>query len=152
LSLTYHLDYGPGGIIPPQVFSMKLTPDSFVEELAATRTFILESEVQDLRQRGYGSQATYEDLLVIGPQGPIGNTLRYPDEPARHKLLDLVGDLFLMNCDLRGRIVAMRSGHALNHRLVRRLMDQATGVGAMVAGSIRQATSALESGAHSRRP
>ena len=139
LSLTYHLDYGPGGIIPPQVFSMKLTPDSFVEELAATRTFILESEVQDLRQRGYGSQATYEDLLVIGPQGPVGNTLRFADEPARHKLLDLVGDLFLMNCDVHGRIVAMRSGHTLNHRLVRRLLEQAASAGTVVRGAVRQA-------------
>ena len=139
LSLTYHLDYGPGGIIPPQVFNMKLTPDSFVEELAATRTFILESEVPDLRQRGYGSQATYEDLLVIGPQGPIGNTLRYPDEPARHKLLDLVGDLFLMNCDVHGRVVAMRSGHTLNHRLVRRLLEQAASAGTLVRGAVHHA-------------
>jgi len=139
LSLTYHLDYGPGGAIPPQIFSLKLTPDSFVEELATTRTFILESEVEDLRQRGYGPQATYEDLLVIGPEGPINNTYRFPDEPARHKLLDIVGDLFLLNCDLRGRIVAMRSGHLHNHRLIRRLLDQAAGMGSTVAGAMRQA-------------
>ena len=139
LSLTYHLDYGNNAVIPPQVFNLKLTPDHFVSELATTRTFILESEVPALRQRGYGSQATYEDLLVIGPNGPVGNTYRYPDEPARHKLLDIVGDLFLMNCDVRGRIVAMRSGHALNHRLVRRLLEQAAGLGMVVRGSIRQA-------------
>ena len=139
LCLTDHLDYGPAGIIPPQVFTLKLTPDTFVEELAATRTFILEPEVQDLRQRGYGPQATYEDLLVIGPSGPINNTYRFPDEPARHKLLDIVGDLFLLNCDLRGRIVAMRSGHGLNHRLVRRLLEQAAGMGTLIAGAARQA-------------
>jgi UDP-3-O-[3-hydroxymyristoyl] N-acetylglucosamine deacetylase/3-hydroxyacyl-[acyl-carrier-protein] dehydratase len=140
LSITYHLDYGPQGIIPPQIFNLKLAPEAFVEELAVARTFVLESDVPGLRSRGYGAQASYENVLVIGPEGPIGgHPLRYADEPVRHKMLDLVGDLFLMNCDLRGRIVAMRSGHALNHRLVRRLMDQATGVGAMVAGSIRQA-------------
>jgi UDP-3-O-[3-hydroxymyristoyl] N-acetylglucosamine deacetylase/3-hydroxyacyl-[acyl-carrier-protein] dehydratase len=140
LSITYHLDYGPQGIIPPQVFNLKLAPEAFVEELAVARTFVLESEVPDLRSRGYGAQASYENVLVIGPEGPVGgHPLRYADEPVRHKMLDLVGDLFLMNCDLRGRIVAMRSGHALNHRLVRRLMDQAAGVGAMVRGSIRQA-------------
>ena len=44
LQLTYHLDYGPGGVIPPQVFSLKLTPDAFVEELATTRTFILDTD------------------------------------------------------------------------------------------------------------
>jgi UDP-3-O-[3-hydroxymyristoyl] N-acetylglucosamine deacetylase / 3-hydroxyacyl-[acyl-carrier-protein] dehydratase len=138
LALTYDLDYGPQATIPPQVFHLKLTPDTFVSELAATRTFILESEVADLRQRGYGSQAGYQDLLVIGPEGPINNTLRFPDEPARHKMLDLVGDLFLTNCDLRGRIVAMRSGHSLNHRLVRRLLEQASAMGTLRRGAIRQ--------------
>jgi UDP-3-O-[3-hydroxymyristoyl] N-acetylglucosamine deacetylase / 3-hydroxyacyl-[acyl-carrier-protein] dehydratase len=138
LALTYDLDYGASSIVPAQVFHLKLTPDSFVSELAASRTFILDSEVAGLRQRGYGPQASYEDLLVIGPQGPIGNTYRFPDEPSRHKMLDLVGDLFLTNCDLRGRIVAMRSGHTLNHRLVRRLLEQASGMGAMRRGTIRQ--------------
>ena len=138
LALTYDLDYGETAVIPPQVFHLKLTPDTFVSELAATRTFILESEVADLRQRGYGSQASYQDLLVIGPEGPIGNTLRFADEPARHKMLDLVGDLFLTNFDLRGRIVAMRSGHSLNHRLVRRLLEQASSMGTARRGAIRQ--------------
>jgi UDP-3-O-[3-hydroxymyristoyl] N-acetylglucosamine deacetylase/3-hydroxyacyl-[acyl-carrier-protein] dehydratase len=139
LSLTYHLDYGPGAVIPPQVVHLKLTPESFIEELATTRTFILESEVEDLRKRGYGLEATYEDLLVIGRDGPIGNTLRYPDEPARHKMLDLVGDLFLLNGDPRGRIVAMRSGHALNHRVIRRLLEQASGRSRTTGGAGGQA-------------
>jgi len=139
LSLTYHLDYGPTGVVPPQVFSLTLTPDTFVSELAATRTYVLESEVPDLRQRGYGAQASYEDLLVIGPRGPINNTYRFPDEPSRHKMLDLVGDLFLLGCDLKGRIVAMQSGHALNHRFVRRLLEQAAAMGTLVRGAMRQA-------------
>jgi UDP-3-O-[3-hydroxymyristoyl] N-acetylglucosamine deacetylase/3-hydroxyacyl-[acyl-carrier-protein] dehydratase len=129
LTITYHLDYGDGAVIPPQLFHLRLNPDTFVEELAASRTFILAAEVEHLRQRGYGPEATYEDLLVFGAQGPINNTLRFPDEPARHKVLDLVGDLFLMNCDVRGRIVAMQSGHTLNHRLIRRLLQQAAGGG-----------------------
>jgi len=139
LTLTYHLDYGPEGVIPPQIFHVKLTPETFVEELAATRTYILESEVEDLRQRGYGPHATYEDLLVIGEAGPINNTYRFNDEPARHKMLDLVGDLFLLNADLHGRIVAMGSGHVLNHRFIRRLLEQAAHRGEAPAAARRQA-------------
>jgi len=138
LSLTYHLDYGQDGVIPPQIVNVKLTPESFAEDLATTRTFILESEVEDLRQRGYGPHASYEDLLVIGGDGPINNTYRFPDEPARHKILDLVGDLFLLNADLRCRVVAMGSGHALNHRFVRRLLEQAAHRGESAAAG-RQA-------------
>ncbi len=125
LTITYHLDYGDSSVVPPQVFHVRLNPDTFVQELAASRTFIFEDDVEQLRRRGYGPAATYEDLLVFGRDGPINNTLRFPDEPARHKVLDLVGDLFLMNCDVRGRIVAMQSGHTLNHRLIRRLLQQA---------------------------
>ncbi|HUX01653.1 MAG: UDP-3-O-acyl-N-acetylglucosamine deacetylase [Phycisphaerae bacterium] len=124
LVLTYHLDYGSHSGIEPQVCHLRLTPDAFVRDLAASRTFILESDIADLRRRGYGHDVTYQDLLVFGPEGPIENTLRFPDEPARHKLLDLVGDLFLLNCDVQGRIVAVKSGHTLNHRLLRRLQDQ----------------------------
>ena len=139
LAVTFHLDYGPGGVIPPQIFSTRVTPDTFVEELAATRTYILEAEVEDLRQRGYGPHATYEDLLVIGSAGPVNNTYRFPDEPARHKILDLLGDLFLLNADLDGRIVAMQSGHALNHRLIRRLLEQAAHTGEAPPAARRQA-------------
>ena len=59
------------------------------------------------------------DLLVFGPKGPIENTLRFADEPARHKVLDIVGDLSLLGQDLRGHVVAYRSGHPLNVELVR---------------------------------
>ena len=141
LTITYHLDYGDGSVIQPQVFHIQLNPDTFVAELAASRTFILEQDVEHLRQRGYGAEATYDDLLVFGAEGPINNTLRFPDEPARHKILDLVGDLFLMNCDVRGRIVAMQSGHTLNHRLIRRLLQQAAGAG---AGSRAVTTPAMD--------
>lgn len=137
LTLTYHLDYGPEAVIPPQVFHLRLSPEAFVSELAASRTFILESDVAELRSRGYGPQATYEDLLVYGQDGPINNTLRFPDEPVRHKMLDLVGDLFLLGYDLRGHIVAMRSGHSLNHRLIRRLKEQVTRGTATVGGTVQ---------------
>jgi UDP-3-O-[3-hydroxymyristoyl] N-acetylglucosamine deacetylase/3-hydroxyacyl-[acyl-carrier-protein] dehydratase len=139
LVLTYHLDYGPESVIPPQMCHLRLTPDTFVEDLAASRTFILDSEVEELRRRGYGPEVTYQDLLVFGSEGPIENTLRFPDEPARHKMLDLVGDLFLLNRDVRGRIVAVKSGHALNHRLIRRLQDQGAGRAAGTLGQTRPA-------------
>jgi UDP-3-O-acyl-N-acetylglucosamine deacetylase len=60
-------------------------------------------------------------MLVFGPEGPIENELRWPDEPARHKLLDLIGDLALAGRPIRARITARRSGHALNHDAARRL-------------------------------
>ena len=62
-------------------------------------------------------------MLVIGKEGPIDNELRFEDEPVRHKLLDLIGDLALTGRAIQGRILAVRSGHALNHALARKLLD-----------------------------
>src|SRR5262249_62232550 len=102
---------------------------SCAQALACCRTFLLEAEAADLRAQGLGSRTTTADLLVFGPRGPIDNTLRFADEPARHKVLDLVGDLSLLGADLCGHVVAYRSGHPLNVELVGVLSRLAGGVG-----------------------
>lgn len=66
---------------------------------------------------------------MFGRGGPIDNAVRFADEPGRHKILDLLGDLALCGFDLAGHIVAYRSGHALNVELARRLTVLACGSG-----------------------
>jgi UDP-3-O-acyl N-acetylglucosamine deacetylase len=117
LMLSYRLDYGPAGPIPPQAHTLELTPENFVREVASCRTFLTEPEAHALRGQGIGRHLTPADVLVFGRAGPVGNRLRFADEPARHKVLDLVGDLALCGFDLAGHVVAYRSGHALNARL-----------------------------------
>jgi UDP-3-O-acyl-N-acetylglucosamine deacetylase len=92
-------------------------------DLAGCRTFLLEAEAAEFRRQGLGARLTPADLLVFGRRGPIDNRLRYANEPARHKVLDLIGDLSLLGCDLCGHIVAYRSGHPLNVELVRGLAE-----------------------------
>src|SRR5262245_9753259 len=123
LTLSYHLDYGRGAAIPPQSFCVGLSADSFRNELSASRTFLLEAEASALRAAGIGVRTTEADLLLFGRDGVVGNTLRYPDECARHKVLDMVGDLALLGCDLHGFVVAYRSGHQTNAALGRRLLE-----------------------------
>lgn len=121
LSLSYFLDYGPDVSIPRQSSSIVLTPESFIHDISRCRTFLLESEAHALRSQGIGRHLTAAEVLVFGPRGPIDNPLRHADEPARHKILDLIGDLALCGFDLVGHIVAYRSGHALNIELAKRL-------------------------------
>lgn len=123
LVLSYNLDYGRQSPIGAQSLFLDITPESFRDELATSRTFLLAEEAKSLRRAGVGARTTEADLLVFGPDGPIGNTLRFPDECVRHKMLDLVGDLALANADLIGHVVAHRSGHQLNAELVRSLLD-----------------------------
>jgi UDP-3-O-acyl N-acetylglucosamine deacetylase len=124
LYLSYFLDYGLSSPLARQLHTQALTPASFVHDLAPCRTFILEEEAAELRRLGLGTRTRVTDLLVFGPRGPIDNTLRFANEPARHKVLDLVGDLSLLGADLCGHIVAYRSGHPFNVELVRQMNQQ----------------------------
>ena len=115
----YRLDYGCSSDIPAQQYQAALTPETFRTDIAPSRTFMLKSEADWLLAQGFGWRATLADLLVFGPDGPLGNRLRFADECARHKTLDMIGDLALAGCDLVGRFTAYRSGHRLNAELVR---------------------------------
>ena len=124
LELIYELDYGPESPIGRQTYRTVITPDNFEKNIAPARTFVLEREAAELRATGLGAHLNYADILVFGENGPIDNTLRFPDECVRHKVLDLLGDLTLLGRPLVGRVFARKSGHSLNHALVRVLRAQ----------------------------
>jgi UDP-3-O-[3-hydroxymyristoyl] N-acetylglucosamine deacetylase/3-hydroxyacyl-[acyl-carrier-protein] dehydratase len=117
-------DFEAKAPIGRQVLSFHLGDDDFISQLAPARTFVFEEEARELHARGLGQHLTPRDLLVISGTGPIDNEFRFADECARHKVLDLIGDLFLIGRPVRGRIVACKSGHALNHLLAKRLLEQ----------------------------
>ncbi len=122
LSILYDLDYSENSALGRQVYAINLTPEQFITQIAPARTFLLQQEAEYLRQSGYGRHLTYQDILVLGPNGgPIENELRFPDEPVRHKILDLIGDLALLGRRLTGRIVCYKSGHSLNQALVKKI-------------------------------
>ncbi|MCA9079241.1 MAG: UDP-3-O-[3-hydroxymyristoyl] N-acetylglucosamine deacetylase [Planctomycetaceae bacterium] len=120
----YLLNYGPGPI-RPQAFKAHVSPVTFRNELASARTFVLREEVTALQASGIGLRATPANVVVFDTAGPIETTLRYHDECARHKTLDCVGDFALLGADLQGQFIAQRSGHRLNHELIRRLRHAA---------------------------
>ncbi|MCS7306187.1 MAG: UDP-3-O-acyl-N-acetylglucosamine deacetylase [Thermoguttaceae bacterium] len=123
--LEYHLDYGPTSPIGRQTFRTVLTPENFRREIAPARTFLLRQEAEALLAQGLGLRTRPEDLLVFDRHGLINNHLRFADECARHKLLDLIGDLALAGCRFIGEFVAFRSGHRLNGELVQILENLA---------------------------
>ena len=125
LTISYTLDYNHIGL-PPQHYETHVTPDIFCAELAPARTFVLEREAQALLDRGLGKGASAGNIVVIRDDGSILNTtLRFPDEPARHKALDLLGDLQLTGAGLIAKVFAVKSGHADNLRLVEAIRHDA---------------------------
>ena len=126
--IQYDLDYGAGNPIGRQTLEVTLSPRYFHMSLAPSRTFMLQREAAALLAQGLGQRATVNDLLIFDADGPIGNTLRYPDECVRHKILDMVGDFALAGCDLVGRFAAYRSGHRLNAEMVRAIVENQSGL------------------------
>ncbi|MEM7811377.1 MAG: UDP-3-O-acyl-N-acetylglucosamine deacetylase [Planctomycetota bacterium] len=121
LSVRYSLDYGEGSPVRAAEIAFAITPETFATELAPARTFVTTDEIDALKAAGYGTRVTENDVLVLGPGGPVGTDFRLPDECARHKLLDVVGDLALLGRVAAIDVTAVRSGHALNRALARRL-------------------------------
>jgi len=118
--VSYLLSYD-NPAIGTHYFSIVVNEESFEREIAPARTFCLEEEAQELLRRGLGKGADYNNTLVIGKTGPLHTACRFPDEPVRHKILDLIGDLYLLGLPLKGHVVAIKSGHALNMELVKKL-------------------------------
>lgn len=121
----YHLSYDDGTPIEPQTYGVDLTPHRFAAGIAGARTFVTADQAARLRASGVASHVTNQELIVWGPDGPIDNELRYPDECARHKTLDLIGDLALAGVDLVGCFVSFRGGHRLNGRMASHLAQLA---------------------------
>lgn len=119
LTLQYVAAFDEPGIEGGSL-QLEVSPASFVAELAPARTFCLASEAQKLLDLGFGKGATRENTVLLGdPQ----SVQRMSGEPVRHKMLDLLGDLYLLGADLHAHVIATRSGHATNAELVRRLVD-----------------------------
>jgi UDP-3-O-[3-hydroxymyristoyl] N-acetylglucosamine deacetylase/3-hydroxyacyl-[acyl-carrier-protein] dehydratase len=137
--ISYTLNYNHP-LLKAQFMEIIVTPETFQDELAPSRTFCLEEEVEQLQGQGIGQGANYENTLVLGKNGVIKNKLRYEDEFIRHKIVDLLGDLYVLGQPLKGHVIALRSGHSLNLKLIKKIDQQrqrflSAGVG---AGSVPQ--------------
>ena len=123
LHLSYTLDYSSLGL-PPQYVELSLPGGDFGRDVAPARTFVFTSEIEAMQRQGLGQGADPgHNTIVFDGAEPVDAELRFADEPARHKLLDLMGDLFLVGADLAGRVVATKSGHRAHHALVRKLVE-----------------------------
>lgn len=118
--ISYTLSYKDPSI-GTQFYDSVITEEIYEQEIAPARTFCLEEEAAQLLKMGLGKGANYENTLVMGKTGPVKTKLRFPDEPVRHKVMDLIGDLYILGMPLIGHVVAIKSGHALNFELVKKL-------------------------------
>ncbi len=119
LRLTYGIDF-PNSPIQDQWLSWSVNVGSFIDEIAAARTFTREQDIALAREHGLIKGGSLENAIVCTPVA-WHRPLRFENEPVRHKLIDLLGDLSLIGIQLQGHILAYKAGHALHHQLARQL-------------------------------
>ncbi|MCQ9207788.1 MAG: UDP-3-O-acyl-N-acetylglucosamine deacetylase [Omnitrophica bacterium] len=117
--ISYTLDYPEAAL--SQFLNLTINEETFVRELSPCKTFCLENEVNQLRQQGLGQGATVENTIVVGKSGVVKGKATFPDEFARHKVLDLIGDFCLLAPSIKAHIVAVKSGHPLNIKFIKKL-------------------------------
>jgi len=126
-SFEYRLDYGTASLIPEQKSTVLLTPSNYCREIARARTFVTAQQADQLGMSGVGMHVTNQDLIVFDSSGSVlDNQLRFQNECARHKTLDLIGDLAMAGVELVGKFVSFRGGHQLNSQLAGLLATFAT--------------------------
>src|SRR5687767_1250359 len=104
--------------------TIRLTEESFIDEIAPARTFGFLEEVEMMRQQGLALGGSLENAIVIGDTGVLNNALRFEDEFVRHKILDVIGDLSLVGHPVIGHLVAHRGGHALHTAFAARILEE----------------------------
>jgi len=112
--------------LPSQFIELTITPETYLEEIAPARTYAFVEEVEVLKEKGLAAGGSLENALVIGRDGYV-NEPRFPDEPVRHKVLDLLGDLALLGRPFVGRIMAVAGGHSLHLEFVKKLAEEGAG-------------------------
>ena len=121
LALVYVIQYAERPV-GTQMAVFDAAKDDFLACVAGARTFALASEVERLRSAGLARGGSLDNAIVVGERDvQASGGLRFQDEFVRHKLLDLLGDLYLLGVPLNARVTAIKSGHAMHCRLVERL-------------------------------
>jgi UDP-3-O-[3-hydroxymyristoyl] N-acetylglucosamine deacetylase len=124
-NFSLHCDiYFPHPMVGRQTMEIDLTPENYAAEIAPARTFGFEHELDAMRDMGLIRGASLDNAVCF-TRDKVLNTggLRFDDEPCRHKILDLIGDLALIGRPLLGRVIAERAGHAMHAALVSRIMQ-----------------------------
>ena len=98
-----------------------------VKEILPARTFALLKDVEALQARGLIKGGSVDNALVLTDDGYVNQKLRFPNECIRHKLLDLIGDLYLLGRPLHAHVIAAKAGHSLDVSLVKKIIAEKQG-------------------------
>ena len=119
--VTYSISFDHP-LLRHQARTLRITEETFVDDIAPARTFGFLKEVEMLRRQGLALGGSLENAVVVGDTGVLNNALRFDDEFVRHKILDLLGDMALVGHPILGHLVAHRGGHGLHTEFAARVL------------------------------
>lgn len=125
-SVHYYLDY-PAPIGVQEYEYAHQSGEHYKETIAPARTFGFLRDVKKLEEAGLGGGGKLSNFVLIDDEKVVNTPLRFPDEPARHKILDLIGDLYLLGRPIRARVTARKSGHTQNIALIKKISERLHG-------------------------
>ncbi len=108
----------------PQFATWEISEETYINEIAPARSFCFEAEIEALQALGIGKGASYENVLVVKDDGETSSDLRFQDEFVRHKMLDLIGDLYLAGYLPKARVISLRSGHTFHAQFVKAIAEK----------------------------
>jgi len=120
--VSYFIDFDHPAV-GKQEIDIKVTEGTFRVGIAPARTFGFLKDVPELQRKGLALGGSFANTLILDAEKVVNGPLRFPDEFVRHKVLDLVGDLYLLGCPVSGRFVARKAGHGLHLQAVKFLLD-----------------------------
>ena len=121
LKITYTIDF-PNKFIGTQTRTFEMTPLVYIQEIARARTFCLYEEVEYLWKMGLSKGGSLDNAVVFAQDRILNESLRYDDEPVRHKILDLLGDITFLRYQLLGHIKVYKGGHMLHAKCVQAIL------------------------------
>ncbi len=121
LKITYTIDF-PNKLIGTQTKTFELTPLAYMQEIAHARTFCLYEEIEYLWKMGLSKGGSLDNAVVFAQDKVLNDSLRYADEPVRHKILDVLGDLAFLGHPLLGHLKVFKGGHLLHTQFVQTLL------------------------------
>jgi UDP-3-O-acyl-N-acetylglucosamine deacetylase len=99
------------------------SPEAYRSQIAPARTFGFMRDLKMMSELGLGSGGRLDNFVLVGEDNVLNTELRFPDEFARHKVLDIIGDLYLLGFPIRGRVTARLTGHRFNIALLREILN-----------------------------
>jgi UDP-3-O-acyl N-acetylglucosamine deacetylase len=129
-SVSYLLRYPPP--IGEQYYDFTLsTPEVYRDEIAPARTFGFMRDLKMINELGLGSGGRLDNFILVGEDEVVNTELRFPDEFVRHKILDIIGDLYLLGFPIRGRVTARLTGHRDNIAIQRKILAETIAAGSL---------------------